>query len=145
MKKIILLISLFLWWFSFIWISLAADTSSNWECPKWSISLNTDVPWVWKCIKQDDAWDSFGKMMWYMMKLLINITVAVSFIALIAAGVMMTLSWVNQSAAWKWKELLKKVILWIVLLWLSWIILHTINPNFFKTGLTTQLIMLDLK
>jgi len=140
MKKIILIISLFLWWFTFIGTSFAA-------CGKWEIQLNTDIPWVWSwgCIKQGDAWSTFGSLMWAMMKLLINMTIAISFIALIAAGVMMSLSWVNQSAAWKWKELLKKVILWIVLLWLSWLILHTINPNFFKTWMTTQLIMLDLK
>jgi len=138
MKKIILMISLFLWGFNFIWISFA-------DCDKWGIELNTNVPWVWKCIKQDDASSSFGSLMWSMMKILINMTVAISFIALIAAGVMMSLSWVNQSAAWKWKELLKKVILWIVLLWLSWLILHTINPNFFTNWMTTQLIMLDLK
>lgn len=136
MKKIILLISLFLWGFNLIWVSVADD----WTCWPWEIQLNTDVPWVWKCIKQDKAWDSFWKLMWAMMKILINMTVAISFIALIAAGVMMSLSWASQSTAWKWKELLKKVILWIVLLWLSWIILHTINPNFFKTGLTIQLV-----
>jgi len=72
-------------------------------------------------------------------------TIAISFIALIASGVMMSLSWVNQSVAWKGKELLKKVILWIVLLWLSWLILHTINPNFFKTWITTQLVISYLK
>ncbi len=140
MKKIILLISLFLWGFNLIWVSVADDWT--W-CGPWEIQLNTDVPWVWNgkwCISQKDAANSFGSLMWAMMKILINMTVAISFIALIAAGVMMSLSWASQSTAWKWKELLKKVILWIVLLWLSWIILHTINPNFFKTGLTIQLI-----
>ncbi len=140
MKKIILLISLFLWGFNLIWVSVANDWTWCWP---WEIQLNTDVPWVWNgkwCISQKDAANSFGSLMWAMMKILINMTVAISFIALIAAGVMMSLSWASQSTAWKWKELLKKVILWIVLLWLSWIILHTINPNFFKTGLTIQLI-----
>ena len=139
MKKIILIISLFLWWFNFIWISF------TFACEKWEIELNTNVPWVWKCIKQDNAWDSFWSLMWSMMKILINMTIAISFIALIASGVMMSLSWVNQSVAWKGKELLKKVILWIVLLWLSWLILHTINPNFFKTWITTQLVISYLK
>ena len=110
-------------------------------CPKGQIELNTNIPWIWHCISQDDSSSVFGTLMGSMMKLLINITIAVSFIALIASGIMMSLSWVSQSSAWKWKDLLKKVILWIVLLWLSGLILHTINPNFFKTSLTTQLLL----
>jgi hypothetical protein len=32
----------------------------------------------------------------------------------------------------KWKKLVIKVAIWIALLWASWIILHLINPNFFR-------------
>ncbi len=99
-----------------------------WDC----IKLNTDFPWVWKCIKPDDAQNAFWKIMWWLMKLLLNMSVAIAFISLIAAWIMYSVSWVDQNIAWKWKDLLKKVILWIVLLWLSWLILHTINPNFFS-------------
>jgi type IV secretory pathway VirB2 component (pilin) len=74
------------------------------------------------------------------MKLLVNITIAVAFIAIIAAGVMLTTGWISQSTAWKWKELIKKVVLGIALLGLSGVILHTINPNFFKTNISYQLI-----
>ena len=96
------------------------------------IQLNTDIPWVWKKICEWNATSSFWSLMWGLMKLLINFVVAVAFIALIASWVMMMFSGVSQSTAWKWKELLKKVVIWIILLWLSWIILHTLNPNFFK-------------
>jgi len=95
------------------------------------VKLNTDIPGVWQYVCNDSQ-NKFWVIMWWLMKLLINFVVAVAFIALIASWVMMMLSWVNQSTAWKWKELLKKVVIWIVLLGLSGLILHTINPNFFK-------------
>ena len=131
MKKIVLWMFLFLWGLLFLW-----DISFAQAC----VELNTNFPWVGKCVNPTSAGDVFWWMLWSVMKLVVNITIAVAFIALIAAGVMLTMSWVSQSTAWKWKELLKKVILWIVLLWLSWIILHVINPNFFKTNISYQLI-----
>ena len=131
MKKIILWIFLFLWGLLFLW-----NISFGENCVK----LNTDFPWVWDCIDPEKGTDVFWDMLWAVMKLAVNFTIAVSFIAIIAAGIMIATSWVSQSTAWKWKELLKKVILWIVLLWLSWLILHVINPNFFKTNISYQLI-----
>ena len=157
-KKILIIISIIFstfTWFSYTFASRINidngsnnttnnDTSStnNWWCWKDEIELNTDIPWIWSggCIKKKDATDTFGNLMWSLMKIALNITVAVAFIALIASWVMISLSWANQSTAWKWKELIKKVVLWIVLIWLSWLILNTINPNFFKTSLTLQII-----
>ena len=107
--------------------SNSSSTSSD-DCVK----LNTDIPWIRDEICEKDATSSFWKLMWWLMKLLINFVVAIAFIALIASWVMMMLSWASQSTAWKWKELLRKVVIWIILLWLSGLILHTINPNFFK-------------
>ena len=112
------------------------NNSDDW----WCIKLNTDFPGVGRCINPTDASDAFGWLMWWLMKLVINITIAIAFISLIAAGVMLSTWWISQWTAWKWKELLKKVVLWIALLGLSWIILHTINPNFFKTEISLQLI-----
>jgi len=120
-------------------------TTTNWWSKCWNdeIELNTNIPWIWDnngCIKKEEATDTFWKLMWGLMKLALNITVAIAFIALIASGIMIAVSGINQSTAWKWKELIKKVILWIVLIWLSWIILHTINPNFFKNSIILQTI-----
>jgi hypothetical protein len=115
-------------------------SSNNWTSTSKCIQLNTDIPGVWKCVEVDKAWDAFWKVMWALMRLMINFTVAIAFISLIAAGIMYSMSWVNQSVAGKWKDLLKKVILWIVLLGLSGLILHTINPNFFTTNIGFVLI-----
>ncbi len=114
-----------------------AEWEDNWNSKSNCIELNTQIPWLEKnwCIKKTEASETFWTLMWWLMKIAINITVAVAFIALIASWVMLAVSWANQSTAWKWKELLKKVVLWIVLIWLSWLILHTINPNFFKTSM----------
>lgn len=134
LKKIILLTLLTISLFSFWGIANAEDNGwDNDNC----IELNTKIPWLeenW-CIKKTEASDVFWTLMWWLMKIAINITVAVAFISLIASWIMLAVSWVNQSTAWKWKELLKKVVLWIILIWLSWLILHTINPNFFKTSM----------
>jgi len=136
-KKIILFIWVMLaWLMSFSFLNVFAD---SWDC----IQLNTDVPGVGKCIKPDQAGDTFGKVMWALMKLAINITIAVAFISLIVAGIMYSMSGVDQSIAWKWKTLLKKVIIGIVLLWLSWLILHTLNPNFFKSSIDLLLISIS--
>ena len=131
LKKILLVVLFWIFWLLSVWNFVSADDKKTDSC----IQLNTDIPWVTdnsRCLKEADADNVFWKLMGAMMKLLINMTVAVAFIALIASGVMMTVSWASQSTAWKWKELLKKVVLWIVLLGLSGLILHTINPNFFK-------------
>jgi len=117
-----------------------SDDNNWWWNTSDCIKLNTNFPWVWKCISPTDPSSAFSWLMWWLMKLVVNITIAVSFIALIASGIMLTTSWISQSTAWKWKELLKKVVLWIALLWLSWLILHTINPNFYKTEMSIHLL-----
>jgi len=156
LKKILVLIIVMFVGFSCVFSAGSINTSSastnnvttsnNWDSNPECIKLNTDIPWLSRdnCIKPDDAWNVFWKVMWGLMKLAINITVAVAFISLIVAGIMYSMSWVSQSTAGKWKELVKKVILWIILLWLSWIILHTINPNFFTTEEITFVLIKNL-
>jgi len=111
------------------------------SCPKGQVELNTDFPWIeGRCIDPEKTTDIFGDMLWKLMKLAINFTIAIAFLSLIWAGIMISTSGVSQNTAGKWKELLKKVIIGIVLLWLSWLILHVINPNFFKTDISYHLI-----
>jgi len=130
MKKTIIIILMIISWIFMIGFSF-------WQ---WCVELNTNFPGVGKCVSPTDPSDAFWWLLSTLMKLAVNITIAVSFIALIAAWIMIATWWISQWTAWKWKELLKKVILWIALLWLSGIILHTINPNFFKTEVSLQII-----
>lgn len=114
-------------------------------CEDW-IKLNTNVPFVGRCIEKvdDEAeegsdWETtktttenaFAKLMWWLSKMVIAIIVVVSFLLLVAWWVMIAMAWANESLKSKWKDLVIRVIVGIVLLWASWIILHIINPNFF--------------
>lgn len=126
-KKIIIsFLSLFIFvWFLSFWY---ADDTCNW------IKLNTNVPFVtdWgKCIERDKAEEAFPKLMWWISKIVITLTLVTWFLMLVAWWVLITMSWAEQSNYWKWKELIIKVIVWILLLWASGVILHMINPNFF--------------
>lgn len=116
------------------WTDWSANSawSSSQECD-W-VKLNLNFPWIGRCIKTDNVTDKFWSLMWAVMKLLVNLTIAAGFLALVAAGVMVAMGGMSGNIGSKWKELLIKVIIWIVLLWTSGIILHTINPNFFKVG-----------
>lgn len=126
-------------------LSFASTTikSTNWWSSEDCIEVPVDIPWLttdW-CVKKQEAEKAFGSVMWWLMKLFINFTVAIAFLSLIAAGIMYSMAGVNQNIAGKWKELLKKVLIWIVLLWMSGLILHTINPNFFRSWLTYVLVL----
>ena len=114
-------------------ISFLGLTSSVFAtCASTEIELNTEVPGVWsRCLDPSLATNTFWWLMWGMMKVFINITVAAAFLMLVASGVMIAMGGADQWMSSKWKELFKKVIIWIVLIWLAWLILHTINPNFF--------------
>lgn len=109
------------------------------QCNKNEIELNTEVPGIkWgsskRCLPADTATDQFGWLMGAMMKVFINITLAVAFLMLVASGVMIAMGWADQGMATKWKDLLRRVIIGIALIWLSGLILNTINPNFFKVA-----------
>jgi len=108
------------------------------------IELNTNVPFIWKKICTDwwsaQQWEwtnvnaetAFPTLMWWLTKIVIWLIIAFSFLMPVAWWIMIASSWADQSLYWKWKDLIMKVIIWIILLWLSGIILHAINPNFFK-------------
>lgn len=112
-----------------IFFGLSATVSA--KCTSTQIELNTKVPGIEsRCLDPKDATNSFGWLMWGMMKVFVNITVAVAFLMLVASGVMIAMWWADQWMASKWKELFKKVLIGLLLIWLSWLILNTINPNF---------------
>ena len=94
------------------------------------IKLNTNFPIIWNCIKT--KWDStnatnaFPTMIWAITKIIMSVILVVCFIMIIVAWIMRA----ADNPKWaKW--LLKKVAITIILLWLSWVILKLVNPNFF--------------
>jgi len=68
-------------------------------CEPGQIELNTDMPRVGKCIDAKQAPNAFSTVMGALMKILLNATVAIAFLSLIAAGIMYSLSGANQNIA----------------------------------------------
>ena len=107
------------------------------------IQLNMSIPFIWDCIENESdlsEWTgstvvnsitAFPILMQWMMKLVMSLILVVSFLLVIVSGLMMT-AWAFKSTSFdKWKTLIKNVIISLILLWLSWLILKLINPNFF--------------
>lgn len=121
------------WWEdSSAWWSTAVSSawwSSN--CNGW-VKLNTDVPWIWRCISKSNSESVFPNLMWWLSKIVLTLIMVIGFLFIVAWGVFITMSWAWEWGKAKWKELIMRVVVWIVLIWTSWIILHIINPNFFK-------------
>lgn len=119
-------------------------TKVDWVCTKcdgkdiccW-VKLNTDVPFVWKCItlSSEDPTatggvvteqNAFPVLVAWLTKLLMTIILIVCFLVLVVAWVIRT-TW----NAKKWKELITWVAIALALLWASGVILRIVNPNFF--------------
>lgn len=98
------------------------------EC-KDGIKLNTDVPFIGKCIKKDDADNAFPALIGGLSKMVVTAILIVSFLMIIVGGVMRTTGGKN---VWKGKEMIIKVAIWLAILGASGAILQLINPNFFK-------------
>lgn len=104
------------------------------ECKDWccGIKLNTNFPIIWNCIetKKDastNPTNAFPMMMWVITQIVVSLILVVCFILIIVA-------WVKRASddpKW-WKELLQKVAITVILLWLTWVILKAINPVFFS-------------
>lgn len=160
MKKIILgfLISLGLVInFSFAY---EIDECANWNCNPgpdstsqaqtctW-IKLNTNVPFIWNCIRtaswsQDKVWKdwsttsvtqetAFPLLISALTKFVIGVIMLVAFWFIVVWGLKMTMEWASPGQYKEWKDMIMKAVIAIALIWLSWIILNAINPNFFKT------------
>lgn len=106
------------------------------------IKLNTNVPFIGNCIEySNDQWantnenttrvnimNAFPILMGSLSRIMLTIILIGSFLMIVVWGVMMT----NPEQFWDGKKIIKNVIIAIALLWLSWIILNAINPNFFR-------------
>ena len=115
----------------------------EWVCC--GIDLNTKVPFIWNCIEYnsgDVGWSAetanvdestvFPVLMSAFTKILVTVILLMSFLAILAWGVMITASGGSDTGASKWKKLIGSVIIALALLGSSWIILRLINPNFFN-------------
>ena len=104
-----------------------ADDNKWWKCD-W-IKLNTKFPIIWNCIETKgniNPTNAFPTMLWAITKIIMSIILVVCFIMIIWAGIL----WASDNPK-DAKPLFKKVAITLLLLWLSWVILKLVNPNFF--------------
>ena len=94
-------------------------------CP-W-IRLNTDIPFIWNCIPTDSQSEIFPVFIGWLIKFATSLLLLVGFICIIVGGVMVACGKDKEG-----KDLIKKVVYAMALLWASWVILKMINPNFFN-------------
>ena len=117
-------------------ITLAAEGED--DCKDW-IKLNTDVPFIGKCIHTNKATNkdavtpvnAFPKLMWALMNLLMTVILIMSLLMIVYSWVLMTTWWYSTNNYSKGIWMLWHVAQWMALLWASWVILKVINPNFF--------------
>lgn len=128
-------------------MAAAAGGDSDWVCwgtkdeDKNYIILNTNVPFVWRCIKKEfdessgdtNASNVFPKLMAYMIRIMMTVLVVWWFLWILVWGFM-----IASNGAFGSKQtgvkLILGVIAGLILLWASGIILNLINPNFFGTA-----------
>jgi hypothetical protein len=134
------------WWTTTAWTTTAGvwGTAGGWgdDCAN-GIKLNTDIPFVGKCIvKSTDAnvagnqttiANAFPKLLWGLMRIVMTTVVIVWFMGILVGGFMISAGGVDASLMGKGKKLIISVIIGLVVLGLSGIILNLINPNFFGT------------
>jgi len=118
------------------------------------IELNTQFPWIWRCILFGDTNDvaetwtnqygqwnttstvnilnAFPFLMQSLQKIFMTVFLLICFGMIIYAGVKMTTYWYDTAASSEAIGIIKKVAIAIALIWTSWLILYIINPNFFR-------------
>lgn len=102
------------------------------------VKLNTKVPFIGNCIESKKdyvggnsetgvTWEeAFPVLMWSLTKILVTVILIVSFLLIVAGGIMIA---TGDPAGGK--KMIIKVVIGIAILWASWVILRLINPNFF--------------
>lgn len=130
MKKIILLLSIFIIWiFSFSFTTNAIEVKVTekipWaNCKKiWTNEYTCDVKkWFW----------TVTEMMWEIIKFFTLIAALGWVLMIVIFGIQYSMwwmdSWVKESA----KKHITQTIMWLVVLLLSWVILNAIAPWIYK-------------
>ena len=108
--------------------------SNNGVWCKW-VKLNTNLPFLWNCIGDGNGvnqLNAFPIMIKGLMKIIISIVLVMSFLMIVAGGVMMTTAGYESGNFAKWKGMITSVAKALAMLGASWVILKLINPNFFN-------------
>lgn len=115
---------------------------STTSTPSWNtfscqwIKLNTDVPFIGNCIETTNKenattqLNAFPRLMGAMMKLIMMTILIMSFLMIVAGGVLLTMKGSVKQVE-DGMALIQKVAIGMALLGASGVILKLINPNFF--------------
>ena len=114
----------------------ATAAAADWSNEPWVIRLNTNVPFVGRCIiKKVDGQDAnlstwVPKLLQALIRITMTVVVVAWFLGILVWGFMIT--WAGAfGTAEQGKKIILGVIVWLILLWASWIILSLVNPDFF--------------
>ncbi len=117
----------------------AAAPAANWATnSKITITVTEPIPWLdcswwWNWYKKTYKC-TVDKSFWSVLKMLEWIVKYITFIIILIAILMLIISWIRISIEWNKddaKKQFKRVIWWIVLLFLVWFILNSIAPWFY--------------
>lgn len=110
-------------------------------CPDGDIVLNTEVPFVGRCIKKSLTTTTdtttianvFPKLTGKLIRLVMTIIIIIGFFGILIGGFMITADGAIGTKA-QGKQLIITVISGFIILSVTGIILNLINPNFFGTA-----------
>lgn len=127
MKKFILIIFLFInlilclnTYANTIEVKVPLDMSKMW------LTCSPDS-WVYKCSITTWFW-SVKDSIWQIIKYFTFITWLAWVLYIIINWIMLSMAWINQWLETKAKENIKKSLIWLIILLLSWAILNFIAP-----------------
>ncbi|MBF0981695.1 hypothetical protein HXK74_03610 [Candidatus Gracilibacteria bacterium] len=105
------------------------------ECK--GVKLNTNLPFLGNCIGVSsdgrvNQLNAFPIMIKGLMKIIISIVLVMSFLMIVAGGVMMTTAGYESGNFAKGKGMITSVAKALAMLGASGVILKLINPNFFN-------------
>jgi len=145
--KTLLMLSLFwLIWVSFLNTSYAALAPSAPATASKGITImvTEDIPWAnckdistkkqpnkWKCTVDKWFW-SVVKMMWGVIKWFTFIAGLGGVLFLVINGILYSMWGMDQSLKDESKKRISKTLVWLILLFLSWVILNIIAPWIYK-------------
>jgi hypothetical protein len=119
---------------------LGVDTVQAAWCATGQIELNTDIPFIGKCIdknldesaQQTNVSNAFPRLMASLARILMTVILVGAFMAILVGGLMMASAGFSGKYE-EGKSLIIKVIGALALIGISGAILNAVNPNFFKT------------
>lgn len=130
--KILIVLSIFsLFWFQTVWNTYA------WV----KVTVTEEIPWAWcvpdwkRYICTVEKWfESVSRMMWDIIKYFTYLATLAWVLFIVINGILYSMWWMDQSLKDESKKRIIWTLMWLALLFLSWVILNMIAPWIYKWG-----------